>query len=709
MAGRTSYTVQAGKDEITFEAPDGLTDAQITQIADQHLKDAKPGQTFSHSLMDPRGPKEISPAPADTGDIKVTLPEPKSELGHNLSVAAGIVPKALATAPFGLADLADFAVEHNPISEAVTGNKKTLDEYMSTDAMAPKVRNWLAQNLGMDEPTSAGGRLVDAGIGGLVGGPKGWARLAGSAGGVISQLVQEGGGSTTAQIIAGLLAGHSPNLVANGARRLIRGNTAPQIGQAVSDFVQAGTTPSVGQAMDTPKMLLKEQGANTAAFAGPQLAVQRVAQSRDIGAHINSIVDSLVGGKAPSPAKAGVGFVQNMIDKFKPGEQAKNSAGYNLYDKLVSPDTPVDAAPLKAFIDQSAEPIPGLENTSAAPGISTGMERLAPAVSADLADKFSKILGADGKPINLGPGPIPVSSIKALKTRVGQMLEDSIISPDANALNTRQARALYGKLSEIERSAALKADGGKPGLATAQYDSNNAAVTKYHDTLDQVRLAVNKGTGEDTFSNLVTRLDKGSTKLDAAYSTLDPAGQQVMSSAILKNQVLKPSKGMQNLDKTGFSLDQTLDNWNNLHEDVQATVLKGMGPGYAANFQKVLQVMEKIKEQKAFAGDMPATPTKGFGHLATTSLIGGEGYSLSSGHTGLAALIGLAAGGKAAYGNVLPRIMTNPKAVAWLARTNDIPAKALPMALQQLGQIAARSKDKDLADAVAEMQSQQGQ
>lgn len=720
MAGRTSYTVQAGKDEITFEAPDGLTDAQITQIADQHLRDAKPGQTFSHSLMDPNSPRTAEAAATpDTGDLHVNLPGPRGdtlatqmlgpEIGHDLATAGGAVVKGITGIAPGLADAAHWALTNNRLTGFDSPDYKTFGQYEATEGMAPKLRQFLTEH-GADAPETSGGRIAAAGLEGLSAGPKSWAQaLSGLLGGVASQTTQEAGGSPEAQILAGLVGSHSPMMAAQGARHMIRGDTAPQIGQAVNDFAAAGASPSVGQAMNTPKMLLKEQGANTAAFAGPELATQRAVQQSAIGAKINSIVDNLAGNKVPTQAAAGTSFVENLKNKFKPDQKKILGQNYGIYDKLVSPDTPVDASPLKTFMAQSTAPIPGLENTSTAPGISTGMGKLAPAVAADLQDKLSKVLGADGKPINLGPGPMPVSSIKALKTRVGEMVETAPVENSDNAINSRQARALYSTLSDIERSAALKADGGKVGLATTTFDNNNAAAVKYFDTLEKVRLAVNKGTGEDTFSNLVTRLDKGSTKLDAAYSTLDPAGQQVMSSAILKHQVLKPPKDMQNLDKTGFSLDGTLGNWNNLQEDVQKTILKGMGPEYAQNFQKVLSVMEKIKDQKAFSGDMPATPTKGFGSLANTSLIGGEGYTLLSGHTGLATLIGLAAGGKALYGRLLPRLMTNPTAVKWLAKTNDIPAKSLPIAIRQLGQIASRSKDKDLSDAVAELQAQQGQ
>jgi hypothetical protein len=51
MAGRAQYTVQVGKKEITFEGPSGLNEAQIEQLADTHLKDAMPGQTFPHAQL----------------------------------------------------------------------------------------------------------------------------------------------------------------------------------------------------------------------------------------------------------------------------------------------------------------------------------------------------------------------------------------------------------------------------------------------------------------------------------------------------------------------------------------------------------------------------------------------------------------------------------------------------------------------------------
>jgi hypothetical protein len=44
------YHVQIGDEEIKFEGPDGLTDKQIERLADQHLRTAKPGARFPHSV-----------------------------------------------------------------------------------------------------------------------------------------------------------------------------------------------------------------------------------------------------------------------------------------------------------------------------------------------------------------------------------------------------------------------------------------------------------------------------------------------------------------------------------------------------------------------------------------------------------------------------------------------------------------------------------
>lgn len=708
--GKTSYTVQAGKDEITFEAPDGLTDAQITQIADQHLSDAKPGQSFQHSLMDPNSPRAAPPAEAPaTGDIQVNLPEPKSELMHNLSAVAGTAVKGVSTGIVGLGDLADFAAHNNRF----TGFPKTLDQYEATDAMAPKLRNWMTQNLGLDEPTSSVGRVLDAVGESIIGGPRKWgAAAAGALGGLVSGLTGEAGGSTEAQLLAGLVASHSPKLAAQGARHLIRGDMAPQIGQAIQDFGQAGTSPSMGQAMDTPKMLLKEQGANTAPFAGSDLAVQRSTQQTAIGQKIGSVVDSLAGGKAPTPTEAGQGFVQNFKDKFKTAQGALRDSKQALYDKLVSPDTLVDAGPIRDTISGHAAAIPGMENLSQDPMIRSGLARLDPAAQADFGAQFSDILDAEGKPIlKSNSSQIPVSSIKAMKQRIGEMLSTAPIDANGSSLNANELSHLYKTLSQTERSAALTADGGKPGMATQLWEQNNADSVKYFETLKQVRKAVNAATGEDTYRNLVLGSGYGSTKLNAAYSTLDQTGKQFLSAAILKNKILKPSDnnavvgpdGLSSKAGDNFSINDTLKNWAHLSDAERTTIMSGMGPGYAKNFQTILSVMQKVQTQNK-NHPMPLTPTKGFGGLATTSLIGGEGYAVAYGHKGLAALLATVTTGIAAHNRILPKLMASPKGAAWLARTNDIPAKSLPVAIRQLGIISARSKDKDLADAVAELQ-----
>src|SRR4051794_14698043 len=57
----TKYHIQIGDEDVVFEGPDGLTDRQIERLADSHLRHAKPGSRFPHSVY--RG--EIDPAPPD--------------------------------------------------------------------------------------------------------------------------------------------------------------------------------------------------------------------------------------------------------------------------------------------------------------------------------------------------------------------------------------------------------------------------------------------------------------------------------------------------------------------------------------------------------------------------------------------------------------------------------------------------------------------
>lgn len=63
--GRTSYTIELGNEEITFEGPDGLTDKQIENLAAGELKTAKPGHTFRHPVFAGVSKVEAPAPPAD--------------------------------------------------------------------------------------------------------------------------------------------------------------------------------------------------------------------------------------------------------------------------------------------------------------------------------------------------------------------------------------------------------------------------------------------------------------------------------------------------------------------------------------------------------------------------------------------------------------------------------------------------------------------
>lgn len=65
----TQYTIQVGNEIIKFEGPDGLTDDQIEQLADQQLRTAKPGQRFPHSHFVPPDPEIQVHAPNESSVV----------------------------------------------------------------------------------------------------------------------------------------------------------------------------------------------------------------------------------------------------------------------------------------------------------------------------------------------------------------------------------------------------------------------------------------------------------------------------------------------------------------------------------------------------------------------------------------------------------------------------------------------------------------
>jgi hypothetical protein len=80
--GSTIYTIEINqngrREEIEFEGPDGLSEQQITQLADTHLRTARPGQTFRASQF-------AGTLPAASGQAQPRLPasgDPMSQWGR---------------------------------------------------------------------------------------------------------------------------------------------------------------------------------------------------------------------------------------------------------------------------------------------------------------------------------------------------------------------------------------------------------------------------------------------------------------------------------------------------------------------------------------------------------------------------------------------------------------------------------------------------
>lgn len=246
--GRMVYSIEIqnnGRREIVdFEGPDGLSDDQITQLADQHLRTARPGQRFPGSILDPRQQqRQQQPAPPE-----ITSTAPSESLARNFGPAsimsgAGLAADTLAGAAQGVGHVLD-----NTAGLAQGAYNQTLGRLFGQSDSATQTEQsgqgfeGTANNLG--QGNSVGNALGQIGASTYL-----TRRLPGP--------VMQGGGSGAVMSDAENITGLARDMALGGiggylldrASRGISGLVAPQIDNAVRQLHNRGVRMTPGQIM----------------------------------------------------------------------------------------------------------------------------------------------------------------------------------------------------------------------------------------------------------------------------------------------------------------------------------------------------------------------------------------------------------------------------------------------------------------------------
>lgn len=416
------------------------------------------------------------------------------------------------------------------------------------------------------------------------------------------------------------------------ARQAVANRAAPNVQQ----FKEAGTTPTVGQATDSNFV----QGLESliSKFPGGQGIFRRFVekQQTEMGASKTGVSAEDAGRSIEEGIK---GFAGRTKETWKKLDDA-------VATKVGSAQAPTTNT--AAALDNLTKPVAG--------------------VDAFVNPKIAQIKES------LSANPT-FQELRELRTRIGSMIEDSLVS----GVPQGELKKLYGAMSKDLESSATKAGAGREFARQSEYYA--ARMDRMENILDRV---IGK-TPEETFQRFYPKDANQATTVRATMRSLDPEQRQVVQQAVV-DRLGRAKSGKQ--DETGevFSSETFLTNWNNLSPGAKAQIFSD--PSVRRNMDAIAGSASNLRE----AGKVFPNPSGSAEKGAAIAVAGGFGTSMMTGNPAPA----LVAGGMVAGANVGARMLTSPKVVEWLSQAPRVTQENAAAHLARLGVIFNESKDERL-------------
>lgn len=517
-------------------------------------------------------------------------------------------------------------------------------------------------------------------------------------GGGAQESAKNAGASEGAQAVTGALASLLPGartLSAGALRGLARGGETGRQGvaDAIENFAAAGTTPSVGQATQSP-IARSIEAVLSKLPGGHGVMVGRAnEQASDIGQALQGYADQLAPRTNPTIAgraiDQGISGGGGFVDRFK--DKAKEL--YDVVDQYVPSGTAVPMPATQTLLQRLTTPIRGAEATSAVLG-NPKLQGIADAITSDTQNsQINGITGAlppgsvtfnaQGQPTLGQGGTMPYEAVKALRSKVGDMIADAGLVSD---VPKGQLKQLYGALSVDIRN--------QVSQDPAAFAAANRAENYYRagmDRIDKVDSIVGKNGGpEAVFQAATSGTREGATTLRAVMRSLQPDEANIVTSAVIR-RMGRANPSAQNEIGDRFSTETFLTNWNGMSPEAKSTLFGRGGQEFADNMDKIANVASNLRE-----GTQVYRNPSGTSHAAAAANTAtGFIISMLTGNVGAATAI---AGG-VGTANLGARLMTSPTFVKWLSQQTTRPAYLLPAQIGYLSNLGQNENDPDLVQA----------
>jgi hypothetical protein len=436
----------------------------------------------------------------------------------------------------------------------------------------------------------------------------------------------------------GAMAPASAVQAAQGAKSAIAARVQPRI----DTFKAAGTFPSVGQATESNFI----QGFENllSKFPGGQGVFRQFSerQQRQLGDTAKTGVSAEDAGRS---IEAGIkGFVARTKGEWQ--KLDSNLAAKVPATAQFQPTNTVQA------LDDLTRPTQGAEQTTAA------------LVNPKIAGMKDNLL-AD---LTANNGQMPFEALRALRSKVGSMLDDSLVS----GVPGGELKKLYGALSKDLEAAATSAGAEKEFARQSNF--YRARMMRIEDTLERV---VGK-TPEETFARFMPKDAEQANKVRVVMRSLDPEQRQIVQEAVV-NRLGRATPGKQSEAGDVFSPETFLTNWNKISPGAKQQLFSD--PVMLRNVDAIAKVTDNLRAgAKVFAnpsGSAGAAAPYGIGYLAATGDLATAGTLLGGAYIGA-------------------KMLTNRAVVDWLAKAPTVKPEATAAHLARLGVIYNQTKDETL-------------
>jgi len=435
----------------------------------------------------------------------------------------------------------------------------------------------------------------------------------------------------------------------------------------VAAFALAGANPSVGQA--TESAFFRGLENLVSKFPGGVGVMERFTkkQQADLGAGTDTGTTAAQAGRTIEKGITGEG-----------GFLERTKATWQKLDADVAAKLPPNSqsAPTNTIqtLDALTSPVQGAQATTGA---------LVNPKLAEMKANFAADLQANN-------GQIPYEALRAVRSRIGSMLDDALVT----GIPGGELKRVYGALSKDMEAAANAAGAGKEFARQNAYYS--ARMDRIEGVLDRV-LGSNRQP-EDIFKLVNPTNPDQAGKLTAVMRSLKPEERQVVTEAIV-NRMGRASPGRQDASGDVFSSETFLTNWNRMSDRAKEQVFSD------SSMRDSMDALAKVSENIRTGSKVFQNPSGTAGSFAAYSVYSSPltaiGAGMAAGPAAAAGVVGAAAGSAlSAYGAA--RLMTSPEFVRWLADSSRINAQTSAAHLARLGVIYNEAKDEGLKGALSD-------